>query len=177
LLLNILTPGLALVLVTLASVWDLRTGRIPNALTYPVILIGPFIALLPWAGPDIWNSLAGLAVAFLPALALWMMGALGGGDVKLLAAVGGLLGYPLILDTLFYSLIAGAGMGLTLVVWRGQLSGFGQRLWLALIALTAPKVPWPAWNADLRIPFAVAIGLGTAATLFLPLVDFRVWNF
>lgn len=167
---TILTLTLTLTLVASASLWDIRAGRIPNTLTYPAILAGPFLALLPWAGPgpDVTSSLAGLAVALFPALVLWTLGALGGGDVKLLAAVGGLLGYPLILEGLFHSLVAATGMGLTLILWRGEGWAFAQRLWLALMAVVVPKAPWPAWNTELRIPFAVAIALGTAWTLLLP---------
>ncbi len=174
---SLLTPILALALVAVASLSDIRTGRIPNALTYPAILAGPLLALLPWAGPDVMSSLAGLAVAFLPALVLWALGALGGGDVKLLAAVGGLLGYPLILEGLFYSLVAATGMGLTLILWRGEACAFGQRLWLALMAVVVPHAPWPAWNTELRIPFAVAVALGTSGSLFLPLLDVHQWHF
>lgn len=165
---TIFTFTLTLTLVALASLWDVRTGRIPNTLTYPAILGGPLLALLPWAGPDVTSSLAGLAVALAPALVLWTLGALGGGDVKLLAAVGGLLGYPLILEGLFHSLVAATGMGLTLILWRGEAWDFAQRLWLALMAMVVPKAPWPAWNTELRIPFAVAVALGTAWTLLLP---------
>lgn len=159
----------------MAGLWDIRTGRIPNALTYPAILAGPLLALLPLAGPDVTSSLAGLAVALAPALVLWTLGMLGGGDVKLLAAVGGLLGYPLILDGLFYSLVAATGMGLTLILWRGEAWDFAQRLWLALMAMVVPKAPWPAWNTELRIPFAVAVALGTAWTLFLPAWRIGAW--
>lgn len=172
---SILTSLLTLALVILTSLWDVRTGRIPNALTYPAILAGPLLALLPWAGPDVTSSLAGLAVALAPALVLWTLGALGGGDVKLLAAVGGLLGYPLILEGLFHSLVAATGMGLTLILWRGEGWAFGQRLWLALMAVVVPKAPWPAWNTELRIPCAVAIALGTAWTLFLPAGQIGGW--
>ncbi len=172
---NLLTPISALALVVVASRWDIRTGRIPNALTYPAIVAGPLLALLPWAGPEVMSSLTGLAVAFLPGLALWTLGVLGGGDVKLLTAVGGLLGYPLILDALFYSLVAGAGMGLTLILWRGEGLAFGQRLWLTLMAMVVPKAPWPAWNTELRIPFAVAIALGTVWSLFLPAWRIGAW--
>jgi prepilin peptidase CpaA len=158
---------IAMSVVTIAAFWDVRTAKIPNMLTYPAIGIGLGIGLWPGTEPALISSLIGLAVAFLPALLLFATGGIGGGDVKLLAALGALLGYPIILDVLFYSVVAGSGLGLGLVVWHGRgLQTLRELGWLALsVVYPGLKAEVPA--GDLRLPFGVAILLGTLWVLYV----------
>lgn len=90
--------GLAVCVV--AGISDFRTGTIPNALTYPVLLLAPpahfALALrnglsLADAGAHAGLSVVGLLLCGLVPLLMWRSGALGGGDVKLFAALGGLV--------------------------------------------------------------------------------------
>lgn len=73
----------ALLLASAAAFFDLRTGRIPNAVTLPAIALGLLL-------PD-GSALGALTCAALP-LWLFLRRHLGGGDVKLLVALGALLG-------------------------------------------------------------------------------------
>jgi len=91
---------LGLVLCVLAALSDLRTETIPNALTYPVLLLAPplhvavaFGCGLPWRVALLRGgfSLLGLVVCSVVPLYMWRNRALGGGDVKLFAALGALL--------------------------------------------------------------------------------------
>ena len=147
---------------------DLRTGRIPNALTYLAIAAGLVWGLWPGAHPSVGARVVGLLVAFVPAFALFLVRSIGGGDVKLLAAVGAIVGYPLVLDVLFYALLAGGALALGILIWKGRvletLAGFAT-LVASLPIRGAPKIV-PA--ADLRVPFATAIFAGTAWTLLAP---------
>jgi prepilin peptidase CpaA len=89
--------GLGICLV--AAVTDLARGVIPNALTLPVLAAAPAIhaalALLAHRGTHAamaqagW-SLLGAATCVAVPLLLWRFGSMGGGDVKLLAALGAL---------------------------------------------------------------------------------------
>jgi Flp pilus assembly protein protease CpaA len=89
------------VLVSLAAaVFDLRKGSIPNALTVSLMVVSPLLhAGLSLAhSPSIADALraAGLSLLGIAAcgaipLLMWCRKALGGGDVKLLAGLGGLL--------------------------------------------------------------------------------------
>ena len=89
------------------AVWDLRTHRLPNAATAALSVAGLVAAgmlLVTGQIPSIWPAFAGLAgfgvLGFVEALP---QDSLGGGDVKLLAAVGawtGLLGWQGLLPTL-----------------------------------------------------------------------------
>lgn len=79
-------------LAAVACVWDLRERRVPNILTVPVAVFGLLLALTEgsWGGGG-W-ALAGLIVGgglFFPFVVL---GYIGAGDMKLMAAAGTLLG-------------------------------------------------------------------------------------
>lgn len=81
---NALAAVLAFATAAVAAFTDHRTGRIPNALTVPAFLAG--LAL----GGDV--ALAGMAACLGAPLFLFARGRLGAGDVKLLGALGALLG-------------------------------------------------------------------------------------
>ena len=160
-------PILAVVLVT-AAVCDLRWGRVYNWLTYPAILIGLAFGLAegaaggrPWDG--LTDHLLGFGFAFGLLFVAYLLGGMGGGDVKLMAAVGAFLGWPATLHAVFYSFLVGAAIGLILMIWRGRTRLLVRRLWMALCIL-----PLPAANLDIaapegtiRVPFGLAVCLGT----------------
>ena len=94
----LLLVGLAACL--LAAVIDLWRGTIPNALTYPLLVASPLLHFglawesgqsLPAALGAVGLSLAGLLLCSAVPLFMWWKGAIGGGDVKLFAAMGALL--------------------------------------------------------------------------------------
>jgi len=94
-----------------ASVVDLRTRQIPNWLTGAGAIAGIVCgASMGWRG--LGMSLAGALVGFALMLPLHWMGAMGGGDVKLMAAFGALLGPVGILVAAVFGAIAGAMWGL-----------------------------------------------------------------
>src|SRR3954447_22625979 len=94
-----------ILLVTATALFDLRSGKIPNALTYPACIFGLGLSIAEGGGLGLTNSLAGLAVGFLPFFVLYLSGGLGGGDVKLMAAVGALMGFPFSLNALITSVL------------------------------------------------------------------------
>jgi prepilin peptidase CpaA len=117
-------PAVAdVVLVVFASTaawWDATTHRIPNKIT----VTGFAVALLLRAplGLDVLlQGLAGAGIALLPAVVFYALGAIGGGDVKLLAAVGAFLGSTHIVGALALAAVLGAAFALGTVIRRGLL--------------------------------------------------------
>ena len=152
-----------------AAVCDLRSRRIPDWLTLPALAMG--LALSVTAGV---SSLVGaLLAAGLcgGALALFALGGgLGWGDVKLMAAVGALLGWPLpswslVLYALIYTALIGGGVAVIVAFYEKKLAA----------ALKA-TVAWPRRRrvqarSGVTIPYGVAIALGTiwaVATRYFP---------
>ena len=81
----------ALTMLAIAAISDLRSGLIPNTLVLVGAGMGVLVQLLA-AGPNLGAALGSmllglLACSFVPAI-LWMWGVLGGGDLKLFAATG-----------------------------------------------------------------------------------------
>ena len=83
----VLTTAALIALVGLAAATDLRTRRIPNALTVSGLMIA--LVLRSTVGPSaVVDGLQSAGIALLIMVPLFMLGALGGGDLKLLVAVG-----------------------------------------------------------------------------------------
>lgn len=93
-----------------AVICDLRNRQIPDTLS--VCLLGLSFLATGFRLHNVgWIDLAfGLCTGFGVGLALFAAGGLGGGDVKLLASLGAVLGWKGALGVMFYMAIAGALM-------------------------------------------------------------------
>lgn len=121
---------LAAILVTGLAAWfDWQTGEVPNWLTFGSLvagLIGHTVVGFSrggWsdAGRGLLFSLAGMGVcAFVPFL-LFRSGAIGGGDVKLLAALGALLRPMVGIEAELYSFIVAALYAPARLAYEGKL--------------------------------------------------------
>ena len=115
-------PFIALLVLTLvAASTDVRSGLIPNWLTLPVVLVAPAAQLVLGGSSALLSSLlGGLACGVVPAC-LFRAGAMGGGDVKLLVAIGVLAG-PLIgleVQLIAYNVLV--AFAVVVLARRGQL--------------------------------------------------------
>lgn len=124
---TILIAGLLYAVLT-----DLRSRRISNKLTYPVMLLGLVANTVMggWAGLG-HASLgwaAGLGIMLLP----FLLGAMGAGDVKLLAAIGAVKGPQFVLVAALYACVAG---GAACAVLRDQGAARGQHVPLPQLRL------------------------------------------
>ncbi|HHX44228.1 MAG TPA: prepilin peptidase [Chloroflexi bacterium] len=143
---------LASALYAAITVIDFRVRRIPNPLVVALLAVGALQML--WLGrPTLASAALGLLVGggIFVLLALLRRGAMGAGDVKLAAAVGWLVGFPLALTALFWGIIAGGVAALVLLITRRAgrkdtmaygpyLSLGGWLLHLAMLGL----LPWGA---------------------------------
>ena len=89
---GIILHSILLGLLAWAAMLDLKTRKIPNWLTFSLIGVGLVISLLPVGlitpAQAVVGFFAGLALPFV----LFAIGALGAGDVKLMAGIGACLG-------------------------------------------------------------------------------------
>jgi prepilin peptidase CpaA len=115
-------------LVIAAAVYDVRYRRIPNWLTVLGVVVG--LALNAWlrqqAGPIPWwpglkFGLIGMGVAFGVYFFLYAMHAMGAGDVKLMAAVGAMVGWQDWFAIFLITALIGGVMALILVTARGRV--------------------------------------------------------
>src|SRR5712692_6673521 len=117
-----LPAEVAVIGVAVASaVTDLWKGKIYNAITYPATAAGLLIALGSRGPAGMCDSLAGWAAGFLPAMLLFAFGAIGGGDVKLLGAIGALTGARPVVETFGLAFLIAGVIAVGQLVWKGEL--------------------------------------------------------
>jgi len=123
--------------MTLASAWtDARTGRIPNLLTLPALPLGLGLGALQAGWLGLGTAALGALLCFGVPYGLFRTSqgtAIGGGDVKLFAGLGALLGPSAGLEVELASLVLLAMFALLALTWRGQLLAMLRRtFWLAI---------------------------------------------
>lgn len=100
---------------------DVRTRRIPNWLTGAIA--GAAFGLAFGGGPVTpVRALLGLLVGLVLMLPGHVIGATGAGDVKLMAAVGAVVGPDVIFRAFLYSAVAGGVLAITVALRRGRLA-------------------------------------------------------
>jgi prepilin peptidase CpaA len=116
---TVVSATLALLLIV-AAVWDLRSRRIPNVITMSGLAAG--LALRIFLGPAVAvEGLLGVGVGFALALPFLVVGALGGGDAKLLMAIGAFMGPSEVLSAAMLIAVIGGVMGVIDAGRRGIL--------------------------------------------------------
>lgn len=103
--------GLFLFLV-LAVMLDIRTYRIPNALTMAGMAVGVIYQLYRAGPPGMFRAVMDLAGSILIMFPLYMIRCLGAGDIKLLSVISIFLGWKRGMIISIYSLFAGALLGI-----------------------------------------------------------------
>ncbi len=172
-----------IVLTVTAAVVDLRCGKIPNWLTYPAILIGlcghaaaGYAAGGGIAGAGremgLTGALLGLAVGCFPLLLCYLAGGIGGGDVKLMGAVGAIGGWEVALGAMLYGFILAGLMAVVVMIRRRIVRRTLRRVWhtILLILLPVGRPADPTGPDSPTIPVAVALCGGTLAVLLVPLI-------
>ncbi|MGI6655706.1 MAG: prepilin peptidase [Desulfobulbus sp.] len=138
-----------LVAVTAASATDLHGRIIPNAITLPTLLGGCLYLGLTLPGMEgVFLSLTGALLGGGLLLLPYLRGMVGGGDLKLLAALGAWLGPGAVFSLFLYATVAGGLLAVGRLVQRWQRRRRGN------------DVP------DRTIPYALAIASGLILLLF-----------
>jgi len=114
-----------------------------------------------WQG--LKTSGLGMLVGFGALLILFVLGWMGGGDVKLMAAVGALKGYPFVVSALFYSLLVALVIGIAMLIWNRKTLRTLKNLFYVMGSRVSKLIP--KQNVDRneaqKLPFGLAIVLGT----------------
>lgn len=105
-----------------ASVVDIRTRRIPNELNAAIAGIGVALAATGISGLSVWGSMAGFTLGFALMMPGHALGATGAGDVKLMAAVGAIVGPALVVSAFLFTAVAGGVLAIAVALSRRRLA-------------------------------------------------------
>jgi prepilin peptidase CpaA len=105
-----------------ATVIDIRTRRIPNELTAALTGVGVGLAITGVSGLTVWGSIAGCAIGLALMIPGHVLGATGAGDVKLMAAVGSVVGPKTVVTAFLFTAIAGGVLAVVVAKRRGRLA-------------------------------------------------------
>jgi prepilin peptidase CpaA len=164
---------IVLTAVLIAAVTDIWKFKVYNALTLPLLAAG---LLYHGFRYEIADSLVGVLFGFAALIPLYIVGGMGAGDVKLMAAVGAWLGIPLTFYVFIASSLAAGLYAILLVVWTGRVGETVVNLhilWLRLASIGRylagdDQVEREVRRSDRRrriIPFAAMVAVGLVATL------------
>ncbi|MEW6067414.1 MAG: prepilin peptidase [Nitrospirota bacterium] len=129
---------------------DLDFQIIPDRITLPGILIGLIAGSLVLPDPFFRHSLLGYKSSIIGcltggglflAIAMLSRGGMGGGDIKMMAMVGSLMGWKAVISTTFIGSLAGSIVGIFLMAFKGK-------------------------GRKTKIPFGPFLALGAFITLF-----------
>jgi prepilin peptidase CpaA len=119
----------AVVVSAVAAAWDWRTGRIPNWLTYGAIVagvVGHWVVGWVVGGAKVGLyegavSTFGIVFCSVAPAAMYWKGAMGGGDLKLFAAIGALCQPMLGIEAQVYALLTAAIVAPARLAYEGKL--------------------------------------------------------
>ncbi len=168
--------GVLMGLVLVAAATDVGWRRIPNWL----VLSGLLYALAFNAvhanfvhdGTGLGRALEGMALCFALTLPLYVLRAMGAGDVKLMAMVGAFLGPVDGLAAVGATFVAGGGLALAIIVVRGRarralgnISDIARAGMAGVAARTMPDLRIAPSASAGAMPYGVAVALGTSGFL------------
>ncbi|MEC0128617.1 A24 family peptidase [Paenibacillus pabuli] len=121
--------------VIAAFVTDVRSMKIPNRLTIPVTAAGFLAHIISGGWEGFLFSAVGFAVGFGVLLLMYMIGAVGAGDVKWFGGMGAWTGLAFGVHVIIYSVLYAGAIGLVILLFRrdsgkrirgmaGNLAGF-----------------------------------------------------
>lgn len=152
-------------MVLIAAFTDLKRREIPNWLTLGGILAG--IALNTWlAGlAGLKTAGMGLGLAALIFIPLFIMRWLGGGDVKIMGAIGSLAGPQYMIVIFVFDAILGGIAALVLIIVRGRLLKTLKNI-PRIFRLDRESELEAGGEKSLGLPRAVTIALATLLVLW-----------
>lgn len=167
---------IAVVVTGLAAWHDWKERRVPNRVSITGIFLGLALALvsggLGGLGQSVLGFLAGTAILFVP----FALGWVGAGDVKLLAAIGAIMGPKGAAYSILYGAVAGGIISAVALARRRRLGvtlrailvgflGFLSYIIPGLVGRTVRVVrpleeAVPVPHSGVAIPYSAAIGIG-----------------
>jgi prepilin peptidase CpaA len=160
-------------LAALVIYYDVRYRRIPNSFVLATLIAGLILNLAIGGVSGGISSIGGCVFAFILMFMLHVFGAMGAGDVKLLAAIGAVIGAQLVLQTFVVVVLTGGVLALFNILRTGIFRTTMIRVLQIFVGMLPgwqmPKFSVPA-DRRLTVPYGVAITIGAiiSTAIFKP---------
>jgi prepilin peptidase CpaA len=148
-----------------AAAYDVRFRRIPNWLNLAGVVMGIALNTFLYQGlPGLVFSVKGLLLAFAIYVVLYAVHAMGAGDVKLMAAVGAIVGWENWFGIFIVTAVIGGIMSLILVASRGRVKKTMFNVGFILSEMRSGRPAYLA-NEELDVKSKKALGLPHGAVI------------
>lgn len=161
--------ALTSLVVMSAMFFDFKCRRIPNKIVLPAILLGIVVNTIHSGVNGLFTATVGFMVGGCFLSVFYLMGGMGAGDVKLMAAVGAFLGMEKIIIVLFLTALVGALMAFYTIITHFLQKPILDKLFHQ-DSLSMNVTPHAVNPLKKSIPYGVAIAMGTLGTLLLILL-------
>jgi prepilin peptidase CpaA len=154
--------------LVVAAVIDGWKLKVPNWLTFPLIIGGWIYSTVAFGWAGLGWSLVGTAVGLALLLPAYAIGGMGAGDVKLLAGVGAWVWGSVTFFAFCFSAIVGGAIALVMILarpnWRSHLHQFGG-ICAEILVIRDPNqlsaIAAERKSSMLLLPYGIPIALGT----------------
>lgn len=149
----------------IAAIYDIRFRKIPNWLTFSTMGWATVYHVMTSGFEGFLFSIGGLCVGIATLIVFYLIGGMGAGDVKLMGAIGGVLGPKGVITAFLFTGLIGGIYALFLLFMQGCLKEALYRYWTVLktFFLTGQIIYVPPSEKEKRprLQYGIAIALGT----------------
>ncbi|MEI2664713.1 A24 family peptidase [Rossellomorea sp. LJF3] len=152
----------------ISLITDIKNRKILNIVTFPTILFGLLFHSITQGWDGFFFSGAGLLVGIGTLLIPFLLGGMGAGDVKLMGAVGALMGSAFTLKAFVVVALIGGLISLILILKKNGLMHSLRSLYIFPVLLSGTKGMIhlkPDAKSSIAFPYGVPIVLGTLLTV------------
>ena len=144
------------------AVWsDIMQHKIPNVLSVTLLVIGLGVNMFESGG--LRRAAIGILTGLLIGISLWLLSVVKAGDAKLLAAIGAMMGWRWLINSLCWTILIGLGIGIVILLRKHELFPRMKRVWKhgKTIILTQKFTPYePQKGTEGEFPFAIPLAVG-----------------
>ncbi|MCG8404634.1 MAG: A24 family peptidase [Phycisphaerales bacterium] len=170
----------AIVPATLYASWnDFRFHRVPNWLNATIAMTGLATQMFCFGWPGLKTGLLGILAGFSLLILLWLMNAMGAGDVKFMAALGAWLGPQMTFYAVVVGGLFGGAMALAIVAYQRSWLRTFMNLNLVFTKLSSTKTAFSDFGSarklnesSVALPYAIPLTIGT---LFILVSNYSGW--
>lgn len=140
------------IVLTIASIWDIRTFKIPNALVFFAMVVGLSLSTYQNGLSGLGYAGVSMLIVFLVLLPLWLIQLMFAGDIKLLMAMASFLGWKMTLVISYQAVIIASIIFLFLIKPKRVLEMFKEFFYLIFY-----KIPLLSAGKRSKLQFSVPI--------------------